>query len=175
MTNRYVASVFTPASICSYRKADLSRLISTLLKRDPCRHCMLASRKSLTTMRIAQVEINNFRGIQKATIHLPKHGVLFGPNNIGKTSIAEALAIALGREPMAPMLSDWDFFGGRPKPDSRILIIVTITAFADDAMPDDFPLWFRGETAAQPVWWSEKTRTLTAAPTVRQSTSWQHR
>jgi putative ATP-dependent endonuclease of OLD family len=111
-------------------------------------------------MRIAQVEINNFRGIQKATIHLPKHGVLFGPNNIGKTSIAEALAIALGREQMAPMLSDWDFFGGRPKPDSRILIIVTITAFADDAMPDDFPLWFRGETAAQPVWWSEKTRTL---------------
>ena len=27
-------------------------------------------------------------------------------------------------------------------------------------MPDDFPLWFRGETAAQPVWWSEKTGTL---------------
>ena len=111
-------------------------------------------------MRIAQVEIHNFRGIQKAIISLPKHGVLFGSNNVGKTSIAEALAIALGREQMAPMLSDWDFFGGRPRPDSRISIIVTITEFAENATPDDFPEWFRGESAAQPVWWNDKTRVL---------------
>jgi predicted ATP-dependent endonuclease of OLD family len=47
-------------------------------------------------MRIAQVKIHNFRGIQKAVISLPRHGVLFGANNIGKTPIIEALAIALG-------------------------------------------------------------------------------
>lgn len=111
-------------------------------------------------MRIAQVEIHNFRGIQKAVVYLPKHGVLFGPNNIGKTSIAEALAIALGREQMAPMLSDWDFFGGRPKPDSRIFIIVTITDFGPTAAPNDFPNWFRGDGAAQPVWWSEDKKVV---------------
>lgn len=111
-------------------------------------------------MRIAQVEIHNFRGIQKAVISLPKHGVLFGSNNIGKTSIAEALAIALGREQMASLLSDWDFFGGRPKPDSRILIIVTISHFGENATADEFPEWFRGETAAQPVWWNETKRTV---------------
>ena len=111
-------------------------------------------------MRIAHVEIHNFRGIRHAEIALPKHGVIFGPNNIGKTSIAEALAIALGREQMAPMLSDWDFFGGRPKPDSRFTIIVTISDFGENATPDDFREWFRGESAAQPIWWSETTRTL---------------
>jgi putative ATP-dependent endonuclease of OLD family len=111
-------------------------------------------------MRVVQVEIHNFRGIESAVISLPKHGVIFGANNVGKTSIAEALAIALGREQMAPMLSDWDFAGGRPKPESRILIIVTIADFSENATPDDFPDWFCGETAAQPVWWSEASKVV---------------
>jgi hypothetical protein len=62
---------------------------------------------------------------------------------------------------MAPMLSDWDFFGGRlTKPDSRIFIIVTITDFAPGAAPNNFPDWFRGESAAQPVWWNENKKVV---------------
>ena len=111
-------------------------------------------------MRISQVEISNFRGIQSAKVYLPKQGVIFGPNNVGKTTITDALALTLGREQMAPAFTDWDFYGGIPKPESRIEIIATVTSFGDNASPEDFPDWFRGERCARPVWWNEQTRII---------------
>lgn len=49
-------------------------------------------------MRICQLEIENFRGIKKGKIVFPDHCVLFGPNNIGQSSIIEALALLFERE-----------------------------------------------------------------------------
>jgi putative ATP-dependent endonuclease of OLD family len=106
-------------------------------------------------VRIVQCTIQNFRGIQDGTITVPEHGVIFGPNNVGKSTIIEALALALGREQMTQPLSDWDFWGGDPKPHSRITIICTISHFGANAGPEGFPDWFVGEQSARAVWWDE--------------------
>lgn len=107
-------------------------------------------------MRIAQLEIENFRGIRGGKVTLPTHGVLFGPNNVGKSSIVDALALLLGRERLLRPLTDWDFHGGDPKPESRFTIIATITDFAEkesDDEPEAFPDWFLGENCARPEVW----------------------
>jgi putative ATP-dependent endonuclease of the OLD family len=112
-------------------------------------------------VRICKIELNNFRGIKTGSVVLPTHSVLLGANNTGKSTIAEALALLAGRERMTRPLSDWDFFGGAPQPESRFYIIATITDFGDGSSTDprDFPSWFAGDSA-RPVWWDESSSTV---------------
>jgi len=107
-------------------------------------------------MRICKLELSNFRGIKSGSVVFPPHAVLLGANNTGKSTIAEALALLAGRERMTRPLSDWDFYGGAPEPESRFYIIATLTDFGDGSSndPTEFPKWFAGETA-RPVWWDE--------------------
>lgn len=65
-------------------------------------------------MRAARVTIRHFRGIKEATILLPRHAVLIGDNNTGKTTILEALDLALGPDRLNrfPPVDEHDFFEG---------------------------------------------------------------
>lgn len=65
-------------------------------------------------MRIARLTIENYRGIKKADILLPKHGVLIGDNNTGKTTLLEALDLVLGPDRLnrQPPIDEHDFFRG---------------------------------------------------------------
>ncbi|BCG02610.1 ATP-dependent endonuclease (plasmid) [Paraburkholderia sp. PGU19] len=65
-------------------------------------------------MRIARLFTENFRGIRQATLLLPKHGVLIGDNNTAKTTVLEALDLALGPDGVdrAPSISERDFYNG---------------------------------------------------------------
>ncbi|NQX97097.1 MAG: AAA family ATPase [Flavobacteriales bacterium] len=65
-------------------------------------------------MRAVRLTIENFRGVKQATIILPKHGVLIGDNNTGKTTILEALDLALGPDRLnrRPPIDEHDFFRG---------------------------------------------------------------
>lgn len=110
-------------------------------------------------MRVCQIEFRNFRGIREGRVVLPKHAVLLGANNAGKTTVVEALALLFGRERMVSPITDWDFFEGSPKPESRFNIIATITDFGNDD-PRAVPAWFTGHDAAHPVWWNEDNITL---------------
>jgi len=110
-------------------------------------------------MRICQLELRHFRGVEHGAIALPEHAVLLGANNAGKSTIVEALALLFGRERMVSPISDWDFYNGSPKPDSRFYIIATITDFGTND-PTAVPDWFIGQEAAQPVWWHEENQTL---------------
>ncbi len=110
-------------------------------------------------MRVCQIDFRNFRGISEGRVILPKHAVLLGANNAGKTTIVEALALLFGRERMVSPITDWDFFAGSPKPESRFYIIATITDFGYDD-PTAVPDWFIGHEAAQPVWWREDNWSL---------------
>lgn len=91
-------------------------------------------------MRICRIDLRNFRGIRQGCIDLPKHAVLLGANNAGKSTVVEALALLFGRERMVRPISDWDFYGGMPQPVSRFFIIATVTEFSDND-PLNYPDW----------------------------------
>lgn len=65
-------------------------------------------------MQIAKVEINNFRGVKQAKLLLPRHGVLIGDNNAGKTTVLEALDLVLGPDRLnrKPPVDEHDFYNG---------------------------------------------------------------
>jgi putative ATP-dependent endonuclease of OLD family len=111
-------------------------------------------------MRIAQVEFFDFRGLKTGSVALPVHGVLLGSNNVGKTAVVESLALVFGRERVTNQISDWDFFGGLPRPDSRFTVVCTITGFGTDN-PAHIPNWFSDDPAAHPVWWHQDESKLT--------------
>jgi putative ATP-dependent endonuclease of OLD family len=101
-------------------------------------------------MQVALLQIENFRGIRSGKLRFRDHTVLIGPNNSGKTTIVEALALVLGRDRLVRSLTEHDFHGSDPKPSDRIKIIATITGFE----PEDFSThtdWFR-EGRGVPCW-----------------------
>lgn len=66
-------------------------------------------------MYVAQVSITNFRGISSAQVDLTGTTALLGDNNSGKSTIFEALELALGPDRLyrKPVIDEHDFYGGR--------------------------------------------------------------
>ncbi|MCW5757907.1 MAG: AAA family ATPase [Phycisphaeraceae bacterium] len=66
-------------------------------------------------MQIAQLNIADFRGIRRARILLPRHGVMIGDNNTGKTTVLEALDLVLGPDRLnrQPPIDEHDFYQGK--------------------------------------------------------------
>lgn len=65
-------------------------------------------------MKVSRLSISNFRGIKTAELLLPDHVVLIGDNNVGKSTIFEALDLALGPDRLSrrPPVDEHDFFQG---------------------------------------------------------------
>ncbi|MGA3143465.1 MAG: AAA family ATPase [Verrucomicrobiota bacterium] len=101
-------------------------------------------------MHITRLRISGFRGIQEADIRLAEQSVLVGPNGCGKSTLIDAISLALGRMKMVRSLTEHDFTGSDPAAAARIKIIVTIAGFASDD-PDQHDTWFRAERAV-PKW-----------------------
>ena len=66
-------------------------------------------------MQVRRLTIKNFRGIKRAELFLPQHAVLIGDNNVGKTTVLEALDLVLGPERLnrVPVVDEHDFFEGQ--------------------------------------------------------------
>lgn len=92
-------------------------------------------------MRVARLKISGFRGIRSADVRFGRHNVLIGPNNVGKTTIIEALALLLGRDRLVRSMTEHDFYGSAPNHSTRILVVATITDFDNDD-PARFREWF---------------------------------
>lgn len=85
-------------------------------------------------MRVTRLVIEHFRGIEKAVLHFEGHTLLVGQNNVGKSTICEALDLALGSERLRrfPVVDEFDFYnavylndeGDKPVP-ARIEAVLT--------------------------------------------------
>jgi len=66
-------------------------------------------------MRIAKLNIKNFRGIKQCEIIFSGHTVLVGDNNTGKSTILEAIDLVLGPERLSryPAIDEHDFYAGQ--------------------------------------------------------------
>lgn len=93
-------------------------------------------------MLISNLEIDGFRGVRHGKIRFSKLTTLIGPNNCGKTTITEALALVLGRDRLVRSLTEHDFTGSDPKEGDRIRIVASITGFEPND-PANHPDWFR--------------------------------
>ncbi|CAJ7950140.1 ATP-dependent nuclease [Burkholderia pseudomallei] len=62
-------------------------------------------------MRVARLSIENFRGIHQAELHFTGHTLLVGGNNIGKSTVCEALDLVLGPDRLNrnPPVEEFDF------------------------------------------------------------------
>jgi len=65
-------------------------------------------------MRITRPQIDNLRGIGKADLHFSGHTLLIGGNNVGKSTICEALDLVLGPDRISkfPPVEEFDFYNG---------------------------------------------------------------
>jgi putative ATP-dependent endonuclease of the OLD family len=99
-------------------------------------------------MKIFSVAIENFRGIRLTKLMLPDHAVLIGDNNTGKSSVFEAIDLALGPDRLSrrPPVDEHDFYQGKylavanpaapegtaPEAAPKIAIEVTITKLSPE-------------------------------------------
>lgn len=62
-------------------------------------------------MKVVRVKIANFRSIKSAELHFDGHCLLVGPNNVGKSTICEALDLVLGPDRISkfPPVEEFDF------------------------------------------------------------------
>ena len=81
----------------------------------------MAPRCWRTPLRICRIKIKNFRGVKEATIFPPKHAVLIADNNTGKTTVLEAIDLALGPDRLyrRPPVDEHDFFRGEYAGDAK--------------------------------------------------------
>ncbi|PTT21716.1 ATP-dependent endonuclease [Microbacterium sp. HMWF026] len=109
-------------------------------------------------MHIARVIVSNFRGISSADVRLTGNAVLLGDNNSGKSTLLEAVELAIGADRLhrRPVIDEHDFYGGRYL-DTQIQVEVVIVD-----LDDELQSRFRGNLE----FWDESTGSVSdSAPT----------
>src|SRR5438552_17815770 len=63
-------------------------------------------------MRVSRLTIENFRGISSAELFFYGHTLLIGGNNVGKSTVCEALDLVLGPDRLSrfPPVEEFDFY-----------------------------------------------------------------
>ncbi len=93
-------------------------------------------------MRIRRVRVFGFRGVNETDLRLQRATALVGPNGCGKSTIVDAISLALGRPKMVRPLTEHDFTGSSPEPAARVRVLVTLVGFPTED-PTDHEQWFR--------------------------------
>ncbi len=114
-------------------------------------------------MKISKLTIKNFRGIREAELLFPDHVVLIGDNNVGKSTIFEALDLVLGPERLGrrPIVDEHDFYLGEYEANSEgadapvIQIEAIITKLNEEQR-------VRFKDCIE--WWDEEKRELLTTP-----------
>jgi putative ATP-dependent endonuclease of the OLD family len=85
-------------------------------------------------MRVRRLTIENFRGVSRGAIDFRGHTLLVGGNNIGKSTICEALELVLGPERLfrRPIIDEHDFHNGRYLNDDGSRVEIRIEAILTD-------------------------------------------
>jgi putative ATP-dependent endonuclease of OLD family len=71
--------------------------------------------KAQPLMQVRRLKIKNFRGVSEGVVDFPGHTLLVGGNNVGKSTVCEALDLILGPERLyrRPVVNEHDFRCGR--------------------------------------------------------------
>lgn len=89
-------------------------------------------------MRISKLTISHFRGIKEAELFFDKHNLLVGKNNIGKSTICEAVDLVLGPDRLNRIdsINEYDFYNGdyikKDGENPKIIISVFLIDMSED-------------------------------------------
>ncbi len=85
-------------------------------------------------MKVRQLEIANFRGIFNGKVVFADNTLLVGGNNVGKSTVCEALDLVLGPERLArrPVVDEHDFYRSRYVDDQKNPVAIVIQAVLVD-------------------------------------------
>jgi len=97
----------------------------------------------LHEVKVKRLTISNFRGVAHGVVHLAGHTLLVGGNNVGKSTVCEALDLVLGPERLyrRPVIDEHDFHCGRYLDDQKEPIEVRVEAVLTD-LPQEAELRF---------------------------------
>lgn len=112
-------------------------------------------------MRIAKLKVENFRGIKQGELLIPSHAVLVGDNNIGKSSLLEAMDLVLGPERLArsPVIDEHDFYAGRYIDGEGNPVPIQVEVLVAD-LSEEQTRHFRDHIE----WWDEEAQSLLEGP-----------
>jgi putative ATP-dependent endonuclease of the OLD family len=88
-------------------------------------------------VKVRRVILQNFRGVQNGTVLLEGHSLLVGSNNVGKSTICEALDLVLGPERLfrRPVIDEYDFYAARYQEAEGVLPEVRLEVVLTDLPP----------------------------------------
>ena len=88
-------------------------------------------------MRITRLKVENFRGIKVGELLIPSHAVMVGDNNIGKSSLLEAIDLVLGPERLSrrPVIDEHDFYAGRYIDGEGQPVSINVEVIVADLLP----------------------------------------
>ena len=90
-------------------------------------------------MRVRRLTIEHFRGINHAELHFDDHALLIGGNNVGKSTVCEALDFVLGPDRLRklPPVEEFDFYNGEYfAPEDEPPIRARVEALLTDLTPE---------------------------------------
>src|ERR1700680_4966762 len=90
------------------------------------------------TVRVRRLTITNFRAVEHGVVDFHGHTLLVGGNNVGKSTICEALELVLGTERLfrRPIIDEHDFHDGRYLDADGNPVLITIAAVLVD-LPEE--------------------------------------
>lgn len=112
-------------------------------------------------MQIARVEVKNFRGIEAGSVTLSGHTVFLGDNNVGKSTLLEAIDLALGPERLSrrPVIDEHDFYAGKYLDDVGNIVPIHIEVIVTH-LSDEQQRHFHEHLE----WWSAAEQKLLEGP-----------
>jgi len=106
-------------------------------------------------MIIKRLTISNFRGIANATLHFDGHTLLIGTNNVGKSTVCEAIDIVLGPDRLGkyPPIEEFDFYNATyleedkttPRPLRVEIILTDLSAEIQNTCNSHLEFWHKEE------------------------------
>jgi len=89
-------------------------------------------------MKVARLTVQNFRSINRAEFHFAGHTLLIGRNNVGKSTVCEALELALGPERLRriPPVDEYDFHNANYLDEDGAAVPIKIEVVLTDLSPE---------------------------------------
>jgi len=135
-------------------------------------------------LKIARLSISNFRGIKAAEFHFDDHVLFVGANNVGKSTICEALDLVLGPDRLNrfPPVEEFDFYnaqylsvpaeGAEPQPiPIRIeVVLVEISPEVSSRCGSNLEFWNKAEQRLLTTGEADSANSPAAIPCLRLET-----